>query len=403
MSNKSYRELEKKKIRETIEKNRRGERIGIVIPPIKSLQMSGDEEVNKIRVAAYCRVSTVEDAQAGSFEMQVQHFQAEVDANPEYELVKIYTDEGISGTSISKRLGFQEMMEDAKAGKIDLILTKSISRFGRNIVDIVSALRELNALNPPVNVKFESEGITTGEGYNLVISVLSALAELESQQKSIAVSEGVHYRMSEGIFKYGVDNLMGYYRDENGDVCIDEEEAKIVTHIYSKYIDGFSAAEIAYYLNYMGIPNSEEGIPWRGPRINRILSNEKYCGDVLFQKTYTVDYISHKSRKNDGEKTQWYWKDCHPAIIEKDVWEKVQIMRSERRYRKPRTFYLNRPITIRRSSNYSGNRIRDTFAVSTIEFGALTGYTYLDFSFNRAEVEMYFSILNKQLEEEDEL
>ena len=164
--------------------------------------------------AAYCRVSTAEEAQVGSFEMQIQHFKSVIESNPTYELVKIYTDEGISGTSLNKRKGFQSMIDDAMKGKIDLILTKSISRFGRNIVDILTTLRSLSDLDPPVAVNFESEGIFSSDGKNkLIISILSALAELESQQKSIAIKEGIRYRMQEGLYKFPVKNLIGYYRD----------------------------------------------------------------------------------------------------------------------------------------------------------------------------------------------
>ena len=188
------REEEKKHIRDTIAKNRSGERKGRVIMPEKKLYAF--EEAPKIRVAAYCRVSTAEEAQVGSFEMQVQHFQSLIDSNPRYELVKIYKDEGISGTQVKKRQGFQAMIDDAVAGKIDLILTKSISRFGRNIVDILNTLRKLESLKPPVAVLFESEGINTSDsGNKLIISILSALAELESQQKSIAIKEGIRYRI----------------------------------------------------------------------------------------------------------------------------------------------------------------------------------------------------------------
>ena len=205
------REEEKRRIRDTIAKNRRGERKVTVILPEKKPDTS--EDALKLRVAAYCRVSTAEEAQAGSFEMQVQHFRSVIESNPNYELVKIYTDEGISGTSVHKRAGFLEMIEDAKAGKIDLILTKSISRFGRNIVDILTTLRMLDSLNP-VSVIFESEGINTGNsGNKLIISILSALAELESQQKSIAIKEGIRYRMQEGLYKFSVKHTLGYYRD----------------------------------------------------------------------------------------------------------------------------------------------------------------------------------------------
>ena len=148
----SRREEEKQRIQDTIEKNRSGERKGKVIMPERKLYAY--QEASKVRVAAYCRVSTAEEAQVGSFEMQVQHFKSVIETNPNYELVKIYTDEGISGTSIDRRKGFQDMMTDAENGKIDLILTKSISRFGRNIVDILTSLRKLSNLSPPVAVNF---------------------------------------------------------------------------------------------------------------------------------------------------------------------------------------------------------------------------------------------------------
>lgn len=240
----SFREEEKKRIRDTIAKNRSGERKVTVIMPEKKLYAY--ENFPQIRAAAYCRVSTAEEAQVGSFEMQIQHFKSVIESNPNYSLVKIYTDEGISGTSLSKRIGFQEMIEDAKAGKIDLILTKSISRFGRNIVDILSTLRVLDNLDPPVAVNFESEGINTSDsGNKLIISILSALAELESQQKSIAIKEGIRYRMQEGLYKFTVKNTIGYYRDYSGRIKIEPAEAEIVRYIYDSFLEGASPQAIA--------------------------------------------------------------------------------------------------------------------------------------------------------------
>lgn len=286
----SRRELEKKLIKETIAQNRSGERKGRVIMPERKEYVF--QEAAKVRVAAYCRVSTQEDAQAGSFEMQVQHFTSEIENNPNYEMVKIYTDEGISGTSVDKRKGFQEMIEDAKAGKIDLILTKSISRFGRNIVDILTTLRELSDLNPPVAVNFESEGIFTSDGKNkLVISILSALAELESQQKSIAIKEGIRYRMQEGLYKFSVKNTIGYYRDYSGRVKIEPAEAEIVHYIYDTFLEGASPQEIADSLTQQGIRSPKGMERWGQSTIRSILRNEKYVGDVLYQKTYSKDYL----------------------------------------------------------------------------------------------------------------
>ena len=337
----SYRDEEKKRIRDTIEANRTGERKGIVIPP-KPKVLPIDENYKKLRVAAYCRVSTLEDEQVGSFEMQIQHFKAVIDNNPEYELVNIYTDEGISGTSINKRAGFQQMIEDAKSGGIDLILTKSISRFGRNIVDIVSTLRELNSLSPPVVVKFESEGITTGDGNsNLLISILSALAELESQQKSIAVTEGIRYRMQEGLYRFNVSKTLGYYRDASGVIRIIPAEAKIVQYIYDSYVGGYSTVQIAKMLSEAGVKTPMGCDVWTTNTVLNILKNEKYKGDVLYQKTFTKDYITHKTVKNNNLITQWYWTDCHTAIIDKETWDKAQEIRKNKEYvKKDLAYYI---------------------------------------------------------------
>ncbi len=203
------REQKRKQMHEEIVQNQAGSGV-IIIPPKKRLELSS--ETPKLRVAAYCRVSTQEEQQVGSFEMQIHHFTKRIQANPEWEMVEIYQDEGISATTVEKRLGFQKMIADAVAGKIDLILTKSISRFGRNIVDILNNLRTLSALNPPVSVEFETEGITyTGDGRNnLLIALLSALAEMESQQKSEAIKAGIRWRMAEGIYKFSVQNTSGF-------------------------------------------------------------------------------------------------------------------------------------------------------------------------------------------------
>jgi site-specific DNA recombinase len=322
-TNKDGREQEKQRIRDTIEKNRRGERKVTVIEPEKKEYAYQDGSL-KLRVAAYCRVSTQEEAQVGSFEMQVQHFQSVIENNPQYEMVKIYTDEGVSGTLVDKRKGFREMIDDAKARKIDLILTKSISRFGRNIADILTTLKELNDLPRPVAVTFESEGISTSNGGNkLIISILSALAELESQQKSIAIKEGIRYRMQEGLYKYSVHNTIGYYRDYTGRVKIEPAEAEIVRYIYDSFLEGASPQDIADALTEQGIHSPKGMERWPAGTIRSILSNEKYCGDVLYQKTYTKDFLTHKSVVNRDILTQWHWENDHAAIIERSTWEKA--------------------------------------------------------------------------------
>ena len=384
----SRRTGQKREIRDTIARNRSGERHGRVIMPERKPYVYQDAA--KVRVAAYCRVSTAEEAQIGSFEMQIQHFQAVIDNTPHYELVKIYTDEGISGTSVGKRKGFQEMIEDACAGKIDLILTKSISRFGRNIVDILTTLRKLSDLSPPVAVNFESEGINTSDGKNnLVISILSALAELESQQKSIAIKEGIRYRMQEGLYKFSVKNIIGYYRDYSGRVKIEPAEAEIIRYIYDSFIEGASPREIADSLTVQGIHSPKGMDRWQQSTIRNILRNEKYCGDVLYQKSYTKDYLTHKSVKNRDVLPQWYWENDHPAIITRDQWNKVQELLNTGKWRKS-----SKPLSV----------MKKKFTVSRVKSGALRGYFLLDMLWSKEDRDQFIKIINSvnELDEDQE-
>ena len=381
----NHREEQKREIQEVIARNRSGERKGRVIMPEKTEYVYQDAP--KVRVAAYCRVSTAEEAQVGSFEMQVQHFKSVIDNNPNYELVKIYTDEGISGTSVDKRKGFQEMIEDACAGKIDLILTKSISRFGRNIVDILTTLRKLSDLNPPVAVNFESEGINTSDGKNkLIISILSALAELESQQKSIAIKEGIRYRMQEGLYKFSVKNTIGYYRDYSGRVKIEPAEAEIVRYIFDSFIEGASPSEIAESLTQQGIRSPKGMEYWRQATIRNILQNEKYCGDVRYQKSYSKDYLTHKSVKNRNVLPQWYWENDHPAIIKREQWNLAQELFKAGKWRKS-----NNPIKV----------MEKKFTVAKVKSGVLAGYFLLDMSWSKEERDQFIQIINSINEFDD--
>lgn len=315
------REQKRRQMQDEISYNQRGNGV-IIIPPQKRRELA--EEPPKLRVAAYCRVSTQEEKQVGSFDMQIHHFAKRIEANPQWELVEIYQDEGISATTVEKRLGFQKMIADAVDGKIDLILTKSISRFGRNIVDILDNLRTLSALNPPVSVEFETEGITyTGDGRNnLLISLLAALAEMESQKKSEAIKAGIRWRMAEGIYKFSVQNTLGFYRDHFGRLVIEPTEARIVEYIYESCLEGATPAEIAAALTEQGIKSPMGNDLWSAGTVRSILRNEKYCGDALMQKTYTKDFRTHKSVKNT-DLNMYFKENHHTAIIKKEDWIKV--------------------------------------------------------------------------------
>lgn len=375
-----WRKIEKNRISETIDKNRRGERKVRVIPPRNNKFAHQNLEI--IRVAAYCRVSTLDEMQMGSFEMQIQHFKKIIESNPQYELVDIYADEGISGTSVKKRIGFQKMIEDAKAGKIDLILTKSISRFGRNIVDIISTLRELRALFPPVAVNFESEGIFSSDSNSqLIITLLSSIAELESQQKSIAIREGIQYRMQEGIYKFSVKNILGYYRDYLGQVRVEPVGAQIVSYIYDSLIEGASPEYIALSLTDQAIPTPMGLKQWRSSTVKSILTNEKYKGDVLYQKTFSQDYLSSKSIKNEGILQQYYWTNLHPAIIDEGRWEKAQGFLKLKQWSKRKSLIKD---------------ISGKFIVGKIKSGLLRGYYLIDFKWSMEEQKKFIEIIKSE-------
>ena len=372
------REQKRRQMQDEISYNQRGNGV-IIIPPQKRRELA--EEPPKLRVAAYCRVSTQEEKQVGSFDMQIHHFAKRIEANPQWELVEIYQDEGISATTVEKRLGFQKMIADAVDGKIDLILTKSISRFGRNIVDILDNLRTLSALNPPVSVEFETEGITyTGDGRNnLLISLLAALAEMESQQKSEAIKAGIRWRMAEGIYKFSVQNTLGFYRDHFGRLVIEPTEARIVEYIYESCLESATPAEIAAALTEQGIKSPMGNDLWSAGTVRSILRNEKYCGDALMQKTYTKDFRTHKSVKNT-DLNMYFKENHHTAIIKKEDWIKVQKLLSERHSTAERA-------TLRRLSNH--------FVAYRVKDGLFKGYLIIDSRWSFMERQEFMKIVDE--------
>ena len=372
------REQKRRQMQDEISYNQRGNGV-IIIPPQKRRELA--EEPPKLRVAAYCRVSTQEEKQVGSFDMQIHHFVKRIEANPQWELVEIYQDEGISATTVEKRLGFQKMIADAVDGKIDLILTKSISRFGRNIVDILDNLRTLSALNPPVSVEFETEGITyTGDGRNnLLISLLAALAEMESQQKSEAIKAGIRWRMAEGIYKFSVQNTLGFYRDHFGRLVIEPTEARIVEYIYESCLEGATPAEIAAALTEQGIKSPMGNDLWSAGTVRSILRNDKYCGDALMQKTYTKDFRTHKSVKNT-DLNMYFKENHHTAIIKKEDWIKVQKLLSERHSTAERA-------TLRRLSNH--------FVAYRVKDGLFKGYLFIDSRWSFMERQEFMKIVDE--------
>ena len=286
---------------------------------------------NKRRVAAYARVSTGSDEQFTSFEAQVDYYTNFINKNPDWEMVKVYTDEGITGTSTKKREGFNKMINDALSGRIDLIVTKSVSRFARNTVDSLTTIRKLKEAH--VEVFFEKENIYTLDSKGeLLITIMSSLAQEESRSISENVTWGIRKGFSDGKVMIPYARFLGYEKGEDGKPQIVKEEAEIVKLIYGLFLQGESTRSIAKYLNEHKIPmpskkKDKEGnyiYAWAYPVINSILTNEKYCGDAVLQKTFTVDYLTKVKKKNEGELPKYHVSDSHEFIIPKDEWVMVQ-------------------------------------------------------------------------------
>lgn len=283
----------------------------------------------KLRVAAYARVSSSSEDQLNSYRAQNRYYSDLISSNPDWEMVDIYADEGITGTSAEKREDFQRMMQDCRKGRIDCILVKSISRFARNTRDCLAAVRELKELG--ISVRFEEQGIDTARvSSEMVTAIMASLAQKESESISGNVRWGYQKRMQDGTF---VPPFLGYgYCRIDNAVTINEAEARIVRMIFDAYLNGFNMDVISKQLNAASVPLKTNGETrlWGRWMISRILSNEKYVGDSLWQKTYTTDTLPSSQRKNRGECPQYYASNTHPAIITKEVFNAVQELRKER-------------------------------------------------------------------------
>ena len=282
----------------------------------------------KLRVAAYARVSTMGAEQLNSYESQKKYYYEKINNNPEWQYVDIYADEGISGTTDYRRASFMKMIQDALSGKIDLILTKSISRFGRNTMDVLKNVRLLRDNN--VAVLFEENNLNTldTKTSEMLLTTLSAVAQQESENISEHVKLGLQMKMNRGEL-IGFNRCYGY-RNENDNLVIIDEEAEVVKFIFDKYCDGHGANGIAKMLTEQGIKSPKGNNKWNDSTIRGILRNEKYKGDVLQGKTYTADPLSHKRYKNLGEADQFYVSEHHEPIISPEKFDMVQEILKER-------------------------------------------------------------------------
>lgn len=283
----------------------------------------------KLRVAAYCRVSSSKEEQLNSFEAQVSHYTNFIKSNETWEFAGIYADEGISGKSKEKRTEFMRMIKECEGRKIDMVITKSISRFARNTADCIEVVRKLKALG--VAVFFEKENINTMNAESeLVLSVLSSIAQEELSSLSQNIRWGNQKRYEKGIVQVNTKRFLGYDVSEERKLIINETEAAIVRRIFKDYIGGKGTGIIARELESDGIKTVTGKTKWSGSAVRNMLANEKYCGDAILQKTYTADTVTFKRKKNRGELPQYYIKDNHEPIISRKEFELVQKIREDR-------------------------------------------------------------------------
>ena len=294
-----------------------------VIPATKTQGAIHSPYDGKKRVAAYCRVSTDSEEQLNSYEAQKSYYTQKIEDSPDWEMAGIYADEGISGTSMKKRTEFKKMITACKRGHIDLIITKSLSRFARNTVDCLETVRLLKANG--IGVYFEKENINTlTESSEFLITLFSGFAQAESESLSKNVTWGKQKSAEAGKVDFQYKKMLGYRKGTDGQPEIVPEEAEIIRRIYRRYLAGCSLGQIKQELEQDNIPTAQKVERWSSAVIHNILTNEKYMGDALLQKTYITDCITKKVKKNMGERPMYYVENNHPAIISRETFDQVQ-------------------------------------------------------------------------------
>ena len=277
----------------------------------------------KTRVAAYCRVSTASDEQLISLDTQKAHYEDYIKSNSEWEYAGVFFDEGITGTKKECRDGLNSLIDSCEKGLVDLVITKSISRFARNTLDCLRYIRQLKEKNIPVF--FEKENINTMDSKGeVLLTIMASLAQQESESLSKNVKMGMQFRFQKGEVQVNHNRFMGYTKDEDGHLIIEPAEAEIVKRIYREYLQGASLKQIGDGLMADGILTGAGKPKWRPESVKKILKNEKYIGDALLQKTYTVDVLTKKRVKNNGIVPQYYVENSHEAIIPRDLYMQVQ-------------------------------------------------------------------------------
>ena len=295
----------------------------VTVTPADPKYTQKDIRKQHLRVAPYCRVSTGSEEQQTSFTAQMEYYTQRIADTEGWTMVRLYADEGITGTSTKKRVQFNKMIRDAEKGKIDLIITKSVSRFCRNTLDGLEYIRRLKKCG--VGVYFEKENTNTLYMTNeMILTFLMSQAQAESESMSSNIQWGYRARFKQGIVNYNYKNFLGYRRGEDGEPEIDEEEAPTVRRIFARYLMGQSVGQICRDLTADGCKTARRNAEWSDHTVRHILQNEKYMGDAILQKTFTLDLFSRQQVKNEGQLPKYYVHDCHPAIIDRATFQKVQ-------------------------------------------------------------------------------
>lgn len=363
---------------------------GSKIRKISAATESMDNQ-KSLRVAAYCRVSTDDIDQAISIELQMRQYKEKIKSNPNWKYAGTYVDNGFSGTNTTHRPGFLKLIEDARAGKIDMIITKAVSRFARNLLDCIGYIEELKNLDPPVRVFFEQENLDTGlQTSGIILFVLAMVAEEESHMKSEAMLLSLEWRFSRGRFL--TPTLFGYDKVEIPDIYggkrkilqINEQQAQVVKWIYATLLNGGTTEGIASILTELEIPTGgrrKDGslnTNWTASGVLSLMRNERYCGDVLARKTYTPNFKDHKSKKNRGKKNKYFQPDHHDAIVTRAVWNAAQRILNSRRYGHEGSYLPMRIIDtgilagfISMNRSWAGFDAEDYYRASQIAMGLL--------------------------------
>ena len=280
----------------------------------------------QLRVAAYCRTSTNQEEQNSSLENQIAYYTAFIQSNPMWRFVAVYADQA-SGLHTKNRPGYRKLLRDCRRGKIDLILVKSLSRFGRDAREAIATIRKLKQMN--VGIYIELGGIFTMKTPDSVIDLYAAFAQAESQTRSESIKFGIQNRMRSGRTILNHRQFLGYTKGPDGVLQIVPEEAEIVRKIFELYIQGNGVRKIKKYLESHGIKTVTGKTEWSTSTIDRMLSNEKYVGQVLMQKTYTPDFLTGKQVKNTGQKEMYLVENAHEPIIDQETFDKVQKMKGQ--------------------------------------------------------------------------